>query len=42
MIVVFTDEVGNDVGLCEKTAQYCRNVGVSVYVVGIPAPFGTN
>jgi len=42
MIVVFTDEVGNDVGLCEKTAQYCRNVGVSVYVVGVPAPFGTS
>jgi hypothetical protein len=42
MIVVFTDEVGNDVGLCEKVAHYCRNVGVSVYVVGIPAPFGTS
>lgn len=42
MIVVFTDEVGNDVGLCEKTSQYCRNLGTSVFVVGVPAPFGTN
>lgn len=42
MIVVFTDEVGDDVFLCEKVSSYCRNIGAPVYVVGVPAPFGTS
>jgi hypothetical protein len=40
MIVAFTDEVGNDQQIANQTAQVCRNQGISVYVVGVPAPFG--
>jgi hypothetical protein len=40
MIVVFTDEVGNDEQLADETAEYCRRMGTRVYVVGVPAPFG--
>lgn len=40
MIVVFTDEVGNDQNEADKTASYCRTLGIPVYVVGVPAPFG--
>jgi len=40
MIVVFTDEVGNDEELADKTAEECRRLGMRVYVVGVPAPFG--
>lgn len=40
MIVAFTDEVGNDPQFADQTAQVCRNQGIPVYVVGVPAPFG--
>jgi hypothetical protein len=40
MLVVFTDEVGNDEQLADETAEYCRRMGTRVYVVGVPAPFG--
>jgi hypothetical protein len=40
MIIVFTDEVGNDAGTVDDTAKLCRNLGFPVYVVGVPAPFG--
>lgn len=40
MIVAFTDEVGNDQQLADQTALVCRNQGIPVYVVGVPAPFG--
>jgi len=40
MIVVFTDEVGNDAGTVDDTAKLCRALGFPVYVVGVPAPFG--
>jgi len=40
MVVVFTDEVGNDEQLADETAEYCRRMGIRVYVVGVPAPFG--
>lgn len=40
MVVVFTDEVGNDEQLADETAEYCRRMGTRVYVVGVPAPFG--
>ena len=33
MIVVFTNEA-------DKTAALCRSLGIPVYVVGVPAPFG--
>ena len=40
LIIAFTDEVGNDQVEVDKTAVYCRNQGMPVYVVGVPAPFG--
>jgi hypothetical protein len=40
MIVVFTDEVGNDTNTADATANRCRTLGIPVYVVGVPAPFG--
>lgn len=40
MIVVFTDEVGDDQSLADQVATVCRRLGVSVCVVGVPAPFG--
>lgn len=40
MIVVFTDEVGNDQKDADQVASLCRSQGMPVYVVGVPAPFG--
>jgi len=40
MIVVFTDEVGNDGNMVDETARLCRTLSMPVYVVGVPAPFG--
>jgi len=40
MLVVFSDEAGDDqVGL-DKTVKMCRRYEMPVYVVGVPAPFG--
>ena len=40
MIVVFTDEAGNDLEGLDAAAQLCRRNEIPVYVVGTPAPFG--
>lgn len=40
MLVVFTDEVGDDQGGLDQTVHLCRNLEIPVYVVGVPAPFG--
>lgn len=40
MILVFTDEVGNDEDKADETIAVCRKLRVPVYVVGVPAPFG--
>ena len=40
MIVVFTDEVGNDVDMADQATKECLTLGIPVYVVGVPAPFG--
>ncbi|MBM3998184.1 MAG: VWA domain-containing protein [Planctomycetes bacterium] len=40
MIIVFTDEAGEDQDGLESTVKVCRKDGVSVSVVGAPAPFG--
>jgi len=40
MIIVFTDEVGNDQDQADQAAKECRMLGIPVYVVGVPAPFG--
>ncbi len=40
MLIVFTDESGDDVSLLDKTVDQCRKLAMPVYVVGRPAPFG--
>lgn len=40
MIVVFTDEIGDDIDWLDKASSACRKKGTSVYVVGSPSPFG--
>jgi hypothetical protein len=40
MIVVFTDEAGDDVNVIDDTVDLCRKLAMPVYVVGRPAPFG--
>ncbi len=40
MIVVFTDEAGDDVGRLDAAVGLCRKFEIPVYVVGVPAPFG--
>lgn len=40
MIVVFTDEAGDDIGNLEGVIRLCRRLQTPVFVVGVPAPFG--
>jgi hypothetical protein len=40
MIVVFTDEAGDDVAALDATVDVCRKYEMPVYVIGVPAPFG--
>lgn len=40
MIIVFTDEAGDDVSQLDETVHLCRTLAMPVYVVGRPAPFG--
>jgi hypothetical protein len=40
MIVLFTDEIGDDSEWLDKAAISCRKKGTSVYAVGSPSPFG--
>ncbi len=40
MIIVFTDEAGNDTDGLEDTTELCRKYAMPVYVVGSPSPFG--
>lgn len=40
MLVVFTDESGDDVDRLDETVDLCRKLAMPVYVVGRPAPFG--
>jgi hypothetical protein len=40
MIVVFTDEAGDDIDHLDATVEACRKLEMPVYVVGVPAPFG--
>ncbi len=40
MLIVFTDEAGNDTEGLEETVKLCRRYAMPVYVVGAPAPFG--
>lgn len=40
MIVVVTDEAGDDVENVDRAVDTCRKLQTPVYVVGAPAPFG--
>ena len=40
MLIVVSDERGDDTEGLEPTVQICRKYGMPVYVVGVPAPFG--
>ena len=40
LMVVVTDEKGDDENLLEKSIKDCRKWGIPVYVIGVPAPFG--
>ncbi len=40
MLIAFTDERGDDLGGLDDTISACRGLGIRVYVVGVPAPFG--
>ncbi|MEC9091191.1 MAG: vWA domain-containing protein, partial [Planctomycetota bacterium] len=40
MIVVITDEAGDDVDGLDATIKVCRAKKIPVYVIGVPAPFG--
>ncbi len=40
LFVVVTDEKGDDYGRLETSIDSCRKLGIPVYVVGVPAPFG--
>ncbi len=40
MMIVFTDEAGDDIDQLDQTVDLCRRLTMPVYVVGRPAPFG--
>lgn len=40
LIIVFTDEVGDDIQLLDTVSHLASSKGSTVYVVGNPAPFG--
>ena len=40
MLIVVTDERGEDRGMVDKTIRFCRKREMPVYVIGVPAPFG--
>ncbi|XZE51565.1 vWA domain-containing protein [Planctomycetaceae bacterium SH139] len=40
MLVVVTDERGDDSAGLEQTTEICKKYGMPVYVIGVPAPFG--
>ncbi len=40
MLIVFTDESGDDISRLDATIDLCQKLAMPVYVVGRPAPFG--
>ena len=40
MIVVVTDEAGDDIANVDRAVEFCRKMQTPVYAVGAPAPFG--
>jgi len=40
IVIVFTDEAGDDQEIADRVADFCSRAAVRVFVVGVPAPFG--
>ncbi len=40
MLILVTDEAGDDIQLTDQTVRYCVNANINVNVIGVPAPFG--
>ncbi len=40
MLIVLTDEAGDDQSGLDETVRLCRRYEMPVYVIGVPAPFG--
>jgi hypothetical protein len=40
MIILVTDEAGDDRQRTDEAIRVCRNTGTNVFVIGVPAPFG--
>jgi hypothetical protein len=40
LIVIFTDECGDDQDIADATTVLCQRLQIPVYIVGVPAPFG--
>ena len=40
MVIVVTDEAGDDQDGVDETSRFCQKLGIPVYVIGVPAPFG--
>jgi hypothetical protein len=40
MIIVFTDEAGDDLDHLDAVVDICRKFEMPVFVIGVPAPFG--
>lgn len=40
LLIVVSDEAGEDTDGMEKTISQCRKLAMPVYVIGVPAPFG--
>jgi len=40
LLVVVTDERGDDIDRLESSIKRCRELAMPVYVIGVPAPFG--
>ena len=40
MVILVTDEAGDDVHLTDQAVRFCVDSRVSVFAIGVPAPFG--
>ena len=40
MVILVSDEAGDDVHLTDQAVRFCVDSRVSVYAIGVPAPFG--
>jgi hypothetical protein len=40
MIIVVSDEAGDDINRLDECSTFCSKLEIPVYVIGVPAPFG--